>query len=88
MRVGRIGKWVVLKKVLERDPYLVALKQQEDERPEVLGRKLPEPKKSDHLWKANLPGGLPVGEHIISVQTEDMWGRIFHASRSIRVSSR
>ena len=88
MRVGRTGKWVVLKKVLERDPYLVALKQQEDERPEVLGRKLPEPKKSDHLWKANLPGGLPVGEHIISVQTEDMWGRIFHASRSIRVSSR
>ena len=88
MRVGRTGKWVVLKKVLERDPYLVALKQQEDERPEVLGRILPEPKKSDHLWKANLPDGLPVGEHIISVQTEDMWGRIFHASRSIRVSSR
>jgi len=28
-----------------------------------------------------------VGEHLISVQTEDMWGRIFHASRSIRVTA-
>ncbi len=87
MRVGRTGKWVALKKVLEQDPYLIALKKQEKERPEMLGRKLPVPKKSDHLWKAVLPDGLPAGEHLISVQTEDMWGRIFHASRSIRVTA-
>ena len=67
--------------------YLIALKKQEKERPEMLGRKLPVPKKSDHLWKAVLPDGLPAGEHLISVQTEDMWGRIFHASRSIRVTA-
>ena len=85
MRIGRTGKWVSLKKVLEQDPYLVALKKQEKERPEILGRNLPDPKLSDHLWKAHLPNDLPPGEHRISVQTEDMWGRIFHASRSIRV---
>ena len=85
MRVGRTGNWVALKKVLERDPYLNALKKQEKERPEILGRNLPEPKLSDHLWKAALPDHLTAGEYLISVQTEDMWGRIFHASRSIRV---
>jgi len=86
MRIGRTGKWISLKKVLEQDPYLVALKKQEKERPEILGRNLPDPKLSDHLWKAHLPNDLPPGEHLISVQTEDMWGRIFHASRSIRVT--
>ena len=88
MRVGSSGEWIALKKVLEQDPYLLALKKREKERPEMPGRKLPVPKQSDHLWKAAMPDGLPVGEHLISVQTEDMWGRIFHASRSIRVPAR
>ena len=87
MRVGRTGKWTTLKKVLEKDPYLIRLKKLEEERPKILGRNLPAPKQSDHLWTASLPNNLPVGEHLISVQTEDMWGRIFHASRSIRVTS-
>ena len=87
MRVGRTGEWITLKKVLEQDPYLLALKKQEKERPDIPGRKLPAPKQSDHLWKTAMPDGLPVGEHLISVQTEDMWGRIFHASRSIRVTA-
>ena len=87
MRVGRTGEWISLKKVLEQDPYLLALKKQEKERPDIPGRKLPAPKQSDHLWKTAMPDGLPVGEHLISVQTEDMWGRIFHASRSIRVTA-
>mgnify|MGYP003315581115 CR=1 FL=1 len=87
MRVGSAGEWIALKKVLEQDPYLLALKKREKEQTEMLGRKLPAPKQSDHLWKAAMPDGLPVGEHLISVQTEDMWGRIFHASRSIRVNA-
>lgn len=85
MRIGRDGDWLPLAKVDEEDPYFLKLKQQEKDRPELLGRALPEPMKSHHLWKTALPAGLPAGEHLISVQTEDMYGRVFHASRSLRI---
>lgn len=85
MRVGDRGEWRHVDKVLEADPYFVQLKRQEKARPEMLGRALPNPGESAHLWKARLPENLPPGEHLISVQTEDMYGRVFHAARSLRV---
>ena len=74
-----------LAQVAEVDPYFQQLKQQEKDHPEMLGRALPETAKSTHLWKVALPANLPTGEHTISVQTEDMYGRVFNASRSLRV---
>jgi hypothetical protein len=85
MRIGEWGDWLPLAKVAEIDPYFQQLKQQEKDRPEMLGRALPDTVKSTHLWKAALPAGLPTGEHTISVETEDMYGRVFNASRSLRV---
>jgi len=85
MKIGATGPWQPLTKVLEPDPYFLELKQQEKLRPELLGRALPEPRKSAHLWKAPLPAGLAAGEHILSVRTEDMYGRTFDASRTLRV---
>jgi hypothetical protein len=61
------------------------IKEQEKSRPQMLGRALPQPGRSAHFWKAALPAGLPPGEHLLSVQTEDMYGRVFHASRTLRV---
>lgn len=85
MRVGETGAWVALAKVDEVDPYFLQLKQQEKDRPELLGRALPDTDNSTHLWKVALPAGLPAGEHVVSVQTEDMYGRVFSASRTLRV---
>lgn len=86
MRVSATGEWITLRKVLEEDPGFALLKRRETERPETLtNRTLPNIVRSDHLWKAALPAGLAPGEHLISVQTEDIYGRTFDASRSIRV---
>ena len=86
LRIGEAGDWLPLSKVAEVDPYFQQLKRQEKDRPELLGRALPDTAKSTHLWKVALPAGLPTGEHLISVQTEDMYGRVFNASRSLRVN--
>jgi hypothetical protein len=85
MRVGEEGEWLKLEQTSEPDPYFLQIKAGEESRPEMLGRALPAPKNSEHLWKAPLPAGLPVGEHVLSVRTEDMYGRIFNASRTVRI---
>jgi len=86
MRIGAGSGWVDLEKSVDEDPYYLALKEFEKTNPEKLtNRALGNPSKSDHLWKAPVPAGLPAGEHLIYVETEDMYGRIFNASRSLRV---
>jgi hypothetical protein len=85
MRIGTGGDWIDLEKTVEEDPYFLALKEFEKANPEKLtNRTLGNPSKSNHLWKAPVPAGLVPGEHLIYVETEDMYGRIFNASRSLR----
>ena len=87
MRIGADGDWTELQKTVEEDPYYLTLKAFEKESPEKLtNRALGNPSKSNHLWKAPVPVGLAPGEHLIYVETEDMYGRIFNASRSLRVN--
>lgn len=86
MRIGGSGEWIQLDKTVEEDPYYLRLKEFETTTPAKLtNRTLSNPSKSNHLWKSTLPAGLTPGEHLIYVETEDMYGRVFHASRSIRV---
>lgn len=86
MRIGETGDWIPLTKTLEADPEYTALKNSENGREKHLqGRRLPDPVPSRHLWKAPLPASLPVGTHRIWVQTEDMYGRSFDASTSLRI---
>ncbi len=85
-RIGEQSEWILLEKTVEEDPYYLALKKFEETSPQKLtNRALGNPSKSNHLWKAPIPAGLPVGEHLIFVETEDMYGRIFNSSRSLRV---
>jgi hypothetical protein len=51
----------------------------------ILGRGLPEPRDTDHLWKATLPVNPPVGYHFIHVRTTDMFGQTWTDRRVIRV---
>lgn len=85
MRIGNPGEWIELKKVRESDPYFLELKELEADHPERLGRNLPSPMRSHHLWKAELPSDLKPGIHRIWVRSEDMYGRVFKANRTIRV---
>ena len=79
MRVGRSGEWIRLEKVLEADPYFLELKRKEETAVTLRGRPLPKATASHHLWQA--------GTHRLWVRTEDAYGRVFHASRVIRVGS-
>ena len=86
MRIGEDGAWITLLKTLERDPDFLALKKREANRGDKLeGISLPAPVLSHHLWKGELPLGLPPGVHRLWVQTEDMHGRTYDASRMIRI---
>lgn len=86
-RVGAKGPWQTLEKTVEQDPYFAMLKEREASTPEehLKGRPLPKIILSDHLWKAPLPEGLKPGVHRIYVKTEDQYGRVFEASRVMRV---
>jgi hypothetical protein len=85
MRIGSTGQWLRLDKVMEIDPYFQRLKEKEENSVTLVGRPLPKAKLSRHLWKAQLPAGLEAGTHRIWIRTEDMYGRVLHSSRVIRV---
>lgn len=51
----------------------------------IVGRSLPDPRETDHLWKAALPADLPVGYHVIEVETTDQFGQLETGRRIIRV---
>jgi len=88
MQVGEAG-WIAMKRVVQIDPGLQAVYEAEeawlatqDPKPFTVIKK---PKDSTHLWKANLPGSLAAGTHLIRVRTTDMHGRSYKASRVIRL---
>ena len=49
-------------------------------------RALPKPKASTHLWTTKLPSELPIGTHLIEVETTDQFGRTFIGQRVIRIA--
>jgi len=52
---------------------------------EYLGRQLPEPGDTPHLWRANLPANPAEGYHVIHVRARDMWDKEHKAQRILRV---
>lgn len=85
MKVGESGDWVTLEKVLEEDPYYVAVRNREMERDPENKRPLNPPIQSDHLWKAILPKGVGTGSHYIHVEATDAYDRLHKDQRVIRV---
>ena len=45
-------------------------------------------RKSNHLWRADLPRSLPVGAHTMEVVTTDRYGRTFRHVQSFEVVER
>jgi len=88
MKIGS-KDWVEMKKVSEVDPKL----KQTHEREKALlkGRKpipftvIKAPKKSSHLWKAEIPNDLPAETYHINIEATDYRNRTYHGQRSIRI---
>lgn len=83
-RVDRQGEWREMKRVQRPDPWYVALYER-DRGLSTPYRPLPAPVDSTHLWEGALPVSLARGEHVLEVETKDMFGKVYRAFRSFTV---
>lgn len=67
------------------NPEKEDLKRSLNSRADLVGRSMPGPRDTDHLWKGTLAGNLPVGYHVIEVESTDVFGQTFTGHRIIRV---
>lgn len=79
------GEWTKMAWAPQPDPAYVERKKIEDPLPNSVGRDLPDPKAARHMWQAAFPADLPVGTHVITVKTTDMFGQTYESERVIRV---
>ena len=85
MRILPDGPWKDMERVEGMDPYYVDMKKLEAGPAPVAGITLPSPSMTDHLWRILLPPTLPVGTHMIEVETTDMDNKVYTDRESIRV---
>jgi len=86
MRVGKNGAWKTLKRTVTEDPAFKKLKAVEATFEKLPWRKLPNPKKSPHLWHGTLPAKIQPGTYSIEIRTTEMTGRKHTGRRVIRVT--
>lgn len=84
MRIGG-GEWIPLEPSLRQDPAFVAQYERDQAIADNDWRDLGKPHVSTHIWAAPLPETLPLGVHVVEVETTDMHGRTFSAKRIIRI---
>lgn len=87
MRLGQVGPWIEMVRVEEHDPYYLQQKEWEKSENPPKGPDLPNPSKSTHLWKAQLPVKPPPGTHLIQVQARDIFGKEYQGNRAIRIKA-
>lgn len=78
------GPWQTMQRDIRPEPNYLALKALELTNPPV-GRPLPDPRPSTHIWVSTLPSELTSGAHTIKVRHTDMFGQIDHATRVIHL---
>ena len=87
MRILPGGEWKPMEHVEGVDPYYADMKKSEASDTPPNGTPLPGPSMTDHLWRALLPATLPVGTHMVEVETTDRDGHTYVDRESIRVVS-
>ncbi|MEO7719362.1 MAG: calcineurin-like phosphoesterase C-terminal domain-containing protein [Capsulimonas sp.] len=85
MKVGKHSDWSPMRPTVTEDPYYVNLKKAEAGPNPPPGISLPDTGKTDHIWTAKLPAGLPKGTHLAQVRTTDMFGHTYTGRRIITV---
>jgi hypothetical protein len=79
---GEDGGWTLLRRVEREDPTFAEIYAREKSTASSLP--LP-PVPSPHLWVGNLPANLIPGTTAIHVRETDMFGRVSHGHRLIRI---
>lgn len=79
------GPWRSMRRVLERDPWYVALTERDRAQVRLPYLPLPGPSVCTHLWSTVLTERLEPGVHSLRVRETDPWGRVRESVRTIRV---
>jgi hypothetical protein len=80
------GTWTKMTKIEDYDPAYYRYMQDWDYSNEVKPVRRPSnPQICRHLWRANIPSSLSVGEHRIEVRATDMFGRVFTQNSSYQI---
>ncbi|WP_244519021.1 calcineurin-like phosphoesterase C-terminal domain-containing protein [Parapedobacter composti] len=80
-------KWRPMTYTEAPDPEFMRLLYRWDTTDELMpGRRPSNAVNSTHLWRANIPTNLPVGEHRIEVRATDMFGRTFTERSTFRLA--
>lgn len=80
------GQWTPMSFVQDYDPtYMVELYQWDTSDRLLDGRRPSNPQRSTHLWRANIPTRLDVGEHTIEIEATDMFGNKHRGTRTYRI---
>lgn len=85
MRMNNRGPWLTLERVIEEDPGFQKTRLREGTNAVAPFRNLPNPVKSQHLWKGYLPANLPVGTHYVCIQARDVNGTLHPSMRAVTV---
>lgn len=84
MRVDS-GRWMPMRRDVRVDPYFEAMKEIEVGTGAVLGRDLPSPRPSEHIWVADLPTDMTEGGRVVEVRWTDRWGEARTGRTVVRV---
>jgi hypothetical protein len=83
------GQWKKMDYVSDYDPAYLNLLHEWDFTEKLLdGRRPSNPEFCTHLWRADVPGRLDDGEHIIEVRAHDQFGNTFTQTKKYRIGSR
>ncbi len=95
MKLDQNENWIKLDKIRTIDPECLRMHNQNPyletkvggkAMEEVFGFPMDYPSISHHMWQAKLPEKLPVGTHLVTVRTTDMFDQTYTANRIFRVS--
>jgi len=86
MRVREQCDWVAMFHSPGQDPFYKKMHQRDAALAGDDRKPIPEPAQTSHLWRANLPAGLPPGVHVLDVESTDMFGQIDRGIRLIEVT--
>ena len=85
MKFTENGKWVLMERVSRKDPYFIALREQEDKFNFPRANWSKNASYSRHIWKAFLPEDVSKGAHLIHIRSKDMFGEVQTGKRLIRI---
>jgi hypothetical protein len=87
VRVGKDRQWEKMEQKVMKDPAYEREIMDELKWEQRNWTELPKPHPTPHIWSGKMPGGLPLGTHVIEVRATDADGKSFINRRLVRIEN-